>query len=199
MGGWRWLALLALLAGACAQAQPPVPAPVRAAGPTQTVAIDTQRSLLGFEIRTRYGQRLTGRFPVFSGQVQTLADGRHQVSLVIDARSAEVSGPRRYTAWLRGAEFFDVQHHPQILSQPHPADTALAGGDVEGELTLRGIRGPIRMRVMPAQCDAPGYDCPVSGRGTVSRTVYGMDGWQLALGDRVTFVMQVRLSGVDPS
>ena len=148
MGGWRWLALLALLAGACAQAQPPL----RAAGPTQTVAIDTQRSLLGFEIRTRYGQRLTGRFPVFSGQVQTLADGRHQVSLVIDARSAEVSGHRRYTGWLRGAEFFDVQHHPQILlsSQPHPADTALAGGDVEGELTLRGIRGPIRMRVMPA-------------------------------------------------
>ena len=119
---WRWLALLALLAGACAQAQPPL----RAAAPTQTVAIDTQRSLLGFEIRTRYGQRLTGRFPVFSGQVQTLADGRHQVSLVIDARSAEVSGHRRYTGWLRGAEFFDVQHHPQILfsSQPHPADTA---------------------------------------------------------------------------
>ena len=140
---WRWLALLALLAGACAQAQPPL----RAAAPTQTVAIDTQRSLLGFEIRTRYGQRLTGRFPVFSGQVQTLADGRHQVSLVIDARSAEVSGPRRYTAWLRGAEFFDVQHHPQILfrSQPHAADTARVGGDLDGE-RFRLLQGAVRVR-----------------------------------------------------
>ena len=197
MPGWRWLALLALAPYAGAQPPAPLPAPM----PVQTVPIDTAQSILGFEIRTRYGQRLQGRFPVFNGQLQTLADGRQQVSLVIDARAAEVTGHRRYTGWLRSDQFFDVQQHPQIIfqSRPHQAITAVSGGEVGGELTLRGVSGAIQMQVSPALCERPGYDCPVSGRGTVSRRAYGMDGWQLAVGDRVTFVLQVRLSGADPS
>ena len=184
---WRWLALLALL-----------PAPLALA---RDVPIDTENSVIGFEIRTRYGQRLTGRFPVFQGQVQTLEDGRETFSLTIDARFAEVNGYKRYTSWLRGEDFFDVQHHPWIhfRSQPQLPGIAHSGGEARGELTLRGVSGPIRMQVAPAQCGAPGYDCPVVGRGTVSRAAYGMDGWQLAVGDRVTFVLQIRLNGGNPT
>lgn len=187
MRSWRWLCLLALSPMAWASAAP--------------VAIDTEHSVIGFEIRTRYGQRLSGRFPVFSGQLLNLPDGRQQVVLDIDARHAQMEGPSRYTRWLLGEDFFDVARHPQIVfrSLPHAAGLSRQGGSVAGELTLRGHTGAIQMHVDSAECGAPGYDCPVSGRGTVSRTAYGMDGWQLVVGDRVTFLLQIRLDGADPS
>lgn len=186
----RWLVLLALPLSSLAWAEHARP-----------VAIDTEHSVIGFEIRTRYGQRLKGRFPVFSGQVQTLADGRQQVSLDIDARHAQIEGYRRYTGWLRSEQFFDVRHHPMIAfrSAPHAPGLAHTGGEVEGELTLRGVSGGIRMVVDSSECETPGYDCPVAGRGTVSRAAYGMDGWQVVVGDRVTFVLQIRLHRADPS
>ncbi|MCF5935062.1 polyisoprenoid-binding protein, partial [Xanthomonas perforans] len=39
----------------------------------------------------------------------------------------------------------------------------------------------------------PGYDCDVFSRGTVLRGRYGMNAWQMALGDRVTFILRGRL------
>lgn len=159
--------------------------------------IDPGLSQLGFEIQTRFGYRLSGRFPAFHGQVRRLDDGRQQVELVIDARQAEVGGHPRLTELLRGPDFFDVQHHPDIVfrSAPHPPGLAGQGGRIAGELVLRGVSGELAMELEPAGCGRPGYDCPVAGRGTVSRAAYGMDGWQLAVSDRVTFVLQVRLGG----
>lgn len=170
------------------------------AGATQR-PIDTAHSQLGFEIRTRLGQLLKGRFPVFSGYTETLPDGSQQVSLVVDAAQAEIPGHPRYTRWLRGEDFFDAGRYPQILfrSRPHAPELVLEGGPVEGVLTLRGVPGLVEMAVEPAGCRRAGYDCPVSGRGTVSRAAYGMDSWQFAVSDRVTFVLQVRLAGADPS
>jgi polyisoprenoid-binding protein YceI len=184
---WRWglLALALLMPTAWAGQRP----------------IDSGHSQLGFEIRTRYGQLLKGRFPVFSGYLEVLPDGRHQVSLVVDAAQAEIPGHQRYTRWLRGEDFFDARHHPQILyrSQPHLPTVAVDGGLVDGVLILRGVPGLVEMAVEPAACRRAGYDCPVSGRGTVSRAAYGMDSWQFAVSDRVTFVLQVRLAGADPT
>ena len=50
------------------------------------------------------------------------------------------------------------------------------------------------LKVEKAECARPGYDCDVVSRGTVQRGRYGMDSWQLALSDRVTFVLRARLS-----
>lgn len=183
--GWAAVMLALLMPAAWAQQYP----------------IDVDGSELGFEIRTRYGQRLQGRFPVFSGHLQVLPDGRHQVSLILAADHAQIPGYKRYTRWLRGEDFFDAGHHPQILfrSQPHWPQLAIDGGTLDGQLTLRGIPGVVTLNVSPAACARPGYDCPVSGRGTVSRAAHGMDGWQFAVSDRVTFVLHLRLSGADPT
>lgn len=181
LAGLLWLAV-----AAAAQAAP-------------AVAIDPAHTELGFEVRTRYGQRLSGHFPVFRGQLLALADGRRQVQLTIDARHAEVRGHPRYTRWLRSAEFFDVQRHADIVfrSDPIPPGLGATGGRLGGELVLRGVHGVLALDVVPAACTRPGYDCPLSGRGTVSRAAFGMDGWQLAVSDRVTFVLHVRLTGAD--
>ncbi|NEL42859.1 MAG: polyisoprenoid-binding protein, partial [Xanthomonas perforans] len=60
-------------------------------------------------------------------------------------------------------------------------------------LTIRGITHIETLHVAPAECARPGYDCDVISRGTVLRGRYGMNAWQMALGDRVTFILRGRL------
>lgn len=163
--------------------------------------IDPVGTQLGFETRTRYGQRLTGRFPVFDGRLETLADGRQRLSLRLDAGKAYFPKNEIYNRMLLGDGFFAVAQFPDItfVTNAYSPSIATTGGQVEGQLTLRGITETVVLQVAPATCEHPGYHCPVIGRGEVSRVKHGMDGWQWAVSDRVVFVFQVRLLGVDPS
>jgi polyisoprenoid-binding protein YceI len=187
--------LLALAPAWAGMPQPTTLPSVRAEGP-RVLLLDTQHSRIGFEVRTRFGQRIEGVFPQFEGRIEVLSDGRHQVHLKMFTRSVEIPGKARYTGWMRGEEFFDAGRHPMVEfdSLPYWPDTVAEGGDIEGRLTLRGVSHPESLRVEKAQCARPGYDCDVVSRGTVQRGRYGMDSWQLALSDRVTFVLRARLS-----
>lgn len=205
-GRWRTallLGALALPAGLAAQtphprALPERPAPVtlpavKASGP---MFLDPRRSRIGFDVRTRIGQRIEGNFPHFEGRIEVLSDGRHQVHLKMYTRSVEIPGKDRYTSWMRGEEFFDAQRYPAVEFDSVPYDPVMVeqGGDIHGRLMLRGVSHPEVLRVERAECDRPGYDCDVVSRGTILRGRYGMDNWQLALSDRVTFVLRARLS-----
>lgn len=182
-------------AGACAE--PPVPAlPPAHVAPKQVLELDTARSRLGFEIRTRLGQRIEGVFPRFEGRIEVLSDGRHQVHLRMFTGYVEIPGKERYTGWMRGEEFFDARRYPVVEfdSVPYAPDLAVHGGGIHGLLILRGVSHPETLQVEPASCPRAGYDCDVVSRGTVQRGRYGMDSWQLALSDRVTFVLRARLT-----
>ncbi len=182
---WWLLALLAWALPALAQ---------------RTLSLDTAHSSCGFEIRTRFGQRIEGTFPRFDGQIQQLPDGRHQVRLRMYTTEVEIPGKPRYTDWMRGETFFDVQHYPLIEfdSFPYSPDIVRDGGNIVGNLTIRGITHLETLTVMPAECPRAGYDCDVISRGTVLRGRYGMDSWQVALGDRVTFLLRARLEAAGP-
>ncbi len=193
--------VLAVLATASAAARPtpPMPVPTQAqlvARTTTPLQLDPSRSQVGFDVRTRLGQRISGTFPQFEGRVEVLSDGRHQVHLKMHTRSVEIPDKPRYTAWMRGEEFFDAARYPVVEFDSLPYDPAQVeqGGEIAGRLSLRGISHPEVLRVEKADCARPGYDCDVISRGTVSRGRYGMDSWQLALSDRVTFVFRARLS-----
>ncbi|MCS4231866.1 polyisoprenoid-binding protein YceI [Stenotrophomonas maltophilia] len=205
MNAWQRGLLLGLAivpAGLAAQpALAPLLAPPAALPAVQVVhraplVLDTQRSQLGFEVRSRLGQRIEGSFPHFEGRIEVLSDGRHQVHLKMYTRSVEIPGKPRYTGWMRGEEFFDAARHPVVEFDSLPYDPARVdqGGDIHGRLMLRGVSHPETLRVEKAECARPGYDCDVVSRGTVLRGRYGMDNWQLALSDRVTFVLRARLS-----
>lgn len=169
-------------------------APVAAA---QQLAFDVDQSRFGFEIRTRFGQKIEGLFPRFEGHITVLPDGRQQVQLRMFSQYVEIPDKPRYTGWMRGEDFFDAQRYPVVEFNSLPYEPGLVekGGDVQGTLTLRGITRPETLRVMPPTCDRPGYDCDVTSRGTILRGRYGMDSWQIALSDRVTFVLRTRLTG----
>lgn len=192
--------LLGLAAGS-ALSEPPLPGappnPLAAAAqlPRQVLQVDAARSHFGFEIRTRLGQRIEGVFPRFEGRVDVLQDGRHQVHLRMFSRYVEIPGKDRYTSWMRGEEFFDANRYPVVEfdSKPYWPDPVHQGGVIEGQLILRGVSHPEVLKVEPAACLRAGYDCDVVSRGTVQRGRYGMDSWQLALSDRVTFVLRARL------
>ncbi len=201
-GGLLLLALAGFCNGSLAAQAPAVPERQPVAMPALQVVrqaplmLDTQRSQLGFEVRTRLGQRIEGRFPHFEGRIEVLSDGRHQVHLKMYTRSVEIPGKSRYTGWMRGEDFFDASRHPVVEfdSIPYPPEQVEQGGDIQGRLMLRGVSHPETLRVEKPECARPGYDCDVVSRGTVLRGRYGMDSWQLALSDRVTFVLRARLS-----
>ncbi|WP_425477257.1 YceI family protein [Stenotrophomonas humi] len=165
--------------------------------PATLPQIDTARSQFGFEIRTRFGQKIEGNFPRFEALSTQLPDGRHQVRLRMYAQYVEIPDKPRYTAWMRGEDFFDVARYPLIeyQSDPYSPDVIERGGEVQGWLTIRGISRRETLRLAEPECARPGYDCDLVSRGTVLRGRYGMDSWQMALGDRVTFILRTRLVG----
>jgi polyisoprenoid-binding protein YceI len=180
-----------LAAAGLAPAQPAAPPRSEQIG-----AIDPARSSFIFEIRTRLGQRIHGVFPHLEGEVVQRPDGSHLLRLRMPTHDVNIPGRPRYTAWIRGEDFFDVENFPLVTfeSEPAPPQVISAGGKVSGKLTIRGTTHAETMRLIAAECPRAGYDCDVISQGTIQRGRYGMDGWQMALGDRVTFTLRVRLT-----
>jgi len=159
------------------------------------LAFDPASSRFGFELRTRWGLKLDGRFPEFEGGVTTLPDGRQVVRLRMLTEYVEIEGYPRYTEWTRGSQFFDADRYPAVVFVSRPYDPALlgSGGALAGELTIRGITRPKTLDLAPSTCARPAVDCEVVATGTVRRSHYDMDGWMMAVGDRVVFVLRARL------
>jgi len=193
----RLLSLLlpCLLAIWPASAQETVAAPDTPVATTSSRTFDPHHTRFGFELRTRWGQRVSGVFPQYEGEVSTLADGRRRVRIVLRTAGVIVAGSDRYTALARGPSFFDAQRFPTIefVSEPHPDTLIHTGGRMRGRLSMHGVTRMETFTISRADCDQPGKDCDVSASGSISRDDYGLDGWQFALVDRVRFMLRVRL------
>ncbi|MDR6990007.1 YceI family protein [Luteimonas sp. 3794] len=187
-------ALLRTLAGVCLSAACVAPAFASADGPGQALALDTKRSEIGFSLKTRWGQQLEGRFDDWRGDIAVLADGRHQVRLILDADSVEIIDSRAYTRITRGPGVFDVARYPEVrfVSDPYPATLARDGGEMTGILSIRGVQRRETFRIAAADCARPGLDCEVVGEGDVRRSQYAMDRWGYALADQVRFTLRMR-------
>lgn len=186
--------LLRTLAGLCLSAACAAPAFASADEPDHALALDLKRSEIGFSLRTRWGQQLQGRFDDWRGDIAVLADGRHQVRLVLDAESVEIVDSRAYTRITRGPGVFDVARFPEVrfVSDPYPATLARDGGQMTGILSIRGVQRRETFRIAAAECARPGLDCDVLGEGDVRRSQYAMDRWGYALADQVRFTLRIR-------
>jgi len=156
---------------------------------------DAEHSRFGFELRTRWGQRVEGDFPRYEGEVTELPDGRHQVRIRLATAEVEVEGPPRYTRFARGERFFDAPRHPWVEFQSDPYSPALlqGGGRLRGTLSMHGVSRIETFVLAPSTCARPARDCDVLAYGSVSRTDYGLDGWRFVILDRVQFNLRVRL------
>lgn len=158
--------------------------------------IDVGRSRAEFDLHTRWGAIVRGRFPAFEGEVTTLADGRRQVRLRLATSSLEINGSPRYTALARGRGLFDAARHPWIefTSEPYTASVLREGGALDGRLRMHGVEGRERFSLAPSSCARPGHGCEILAEGRVSRDDYGLDGWHWALADSVRFRLHVRFA-----
>lgn len=166
--------------------------------PALQAQFDPAHTVFEFHLRTRWGQRVDGRFPQYAGAVEHLPDGRRRVRVMLATAAVEVAGSPRYTGLARGPRFFDAARHPQLTFVSEPFAPALLerGGALAGTLTLHGTSRAEVFEVEPATCAQPGIGCDVVAHGTVQRDDYGLDGLQLLLGNRVHFRLRVR-SGDD--
>lgn len=169
------------------------------AGVAAAAEIDQDASRIGFVLETRWGQSLQGRFPVYQGEVASLADGRRQVRLRLSARDIEIVGYPTYTRYARGRGFFDAQRYPQLefISEPYLPSLLHDGGALGGILRIRGITHAHVFTISPATCASPARDCDVVAVGSIRRGDYGMDRWDFALSDQVQFSLRIRVRGDD--
>jgi polyisoprenoid-binding protein YceI len=158
---------------------------------------DHTHSRIGFELQTRWGQRLQGVFPDYDGNVEVLPDGRHRVHITLRTASVEIVDHPNYTSFSRGDGFFDAARYPQIrfVSDPYPVDLLRTGGALHGVLEMHGVRRRQAFQIAPspADCARPAHDCDLEAAGSVRRGDYGIDAWQIAVRDRVRFLLRVRL------
>jgi polyisoprenoid-binding protein YceI len=158
-------------------------------------ALDPARSRIEFELKTRWGQTITGHFPRYDGEVVTLPDGRHEVRIRLAATAVEVEGSRRYTRFARGERFLDAGHHPwvEFRSDPYAGELVRSGGPLYGTLSMHGVSRREAFILEPSTCAHPARDCDVVAQGRVLRTNYGVESWRWALTDDVNFRLRVRL------
>jgi polyisoprenoid-binding protein YceI len=162
--------------------------------PASQAQFDPIHTSFEFHLRTRWGQRVDGRFPLYDGGVEHLPDGRRRVRIALATDALEIGGSRRYTELARGPRFFDAARYPQLTFVSEPFSPALLehGGALAGTLTLHGVSRTEVFEVEPASCARPGVDCTVVARGSVQRDDYGLDGLRVLLGNRVHFRLHVR-------
>ena len=160
-----------------------------AASPAQAQRIDAARSSADFEIGLRIGSPVRGVCSAINGEIVTLEDGRLRVEMQVGAGSIEVPGNAQYTRMVRGPWFFDSERHPdsRFVSEPFPARRLREGGEIVGQLTLRGLVREERLVLRPAECERPLLDCPVLADGVIARSRYGMDGLRLVVQDEVRY------------
>lgn len=186
--GWATLVLALAASPATADSEDDREVPER---------IDAARSQVAFGVRLRWLQKIEGRFGGFDGRIGRLADGRRRVEVEVDVGSLDMGDRERITDWALSEDFFDVARYPVIVFVSEPFDAALArdGGELHGELSLRGVTRRVAFRLLPATCRSPGLACAIHVQGQVRRSDFGMDANRLAVQDRVKLDFVVRLDG----
>jgi len=162
--------------------------------------IDTQHSRAQIAVRMRWWQTLDCNLQHFEGALDTLPDGRQQVTVRLDVRSLEIEGSASFTRWAQSEEFFDIRRYPWVVfvSAPFAPNVLREGGVLDGEVFLRGKFGPVRFTVKPAQCPRPGFECAIEASGAVSRRAFGMTTRLFVVRDKVKIRFSVMLQEPTP-
>lgn len=168
---------------------------ILAAAVAAAQAFDPAHTRIGFQLHTRWGQQLEGRFPRYEGAVRHVGNGRQQVSMRLSTAHVEIVGFPRYTEFARGHRFFDAQRHPWVAftSDPYSPELLRNGGKLAGTLRIHGVPQQETFNVEPSTCARPAIDCDLVAHGSVRREDYGMDDWKLAIRGRVRFELRLRL------
>jgi polyisoprenoid-binding protein YceI len=144
-----------------------------------TWQLDPSHSNLAFGVKHMMVSTVRGRFRTFEvdADIDEANLERSKATVRIDASSIDTGDPTR-DADLRGANFFDVEHHPYITFVSKNVE--LRGNDVRvtGDLTIRGVTREVELRgeVSGLLTDPwGGTRLAVSLEGAIDRRDWGLD------------------------
>ena len=160
----------------------------------QVQVLDGTRSSAQFEVHLRLPFRGVGEFSRMSGELSGDAGPGWQVAVHIDGRSLHFDGPGWMGTITRSHAFLDVDSFPRIELHTGTIPDAVLhhGGQVRGELTLRGRTRPATFTLLAPTCALPGKDCDLEVQGTVSRRDFGMTAYRMTLRDGVDVRVHLR-------
>jgi polyisoprenoid-binding protein YceI len=167
-----------------------------------TYTADPVHSSFGFAVRYQGVSLFRG---TLSDVEAALADGKLTGAAKVE--SISIRTPEQFRAHVLGAEFFDVENHPEVTFTSTNIDTREDGtATVAGELTIKGITHPVEAT---GTWVAPAADAFGNSRGhlqleaQIDRTKWGIE-WNMALpsGGKVLandVTLSVDLSLVEPA
>jgi polyisoprenoid-binding protein YceI len=160
-------------------------------------AIDPRRSSARFLVTLRMRGPAEGRIPGVTGALRGSAATGWRVDVRLDAKGLHFAGPQWMERATRSASFLAVDRYPSIRFASALFDDALlrSGGQLSGELTLRGQRHTVAFTMLPPGCARPGRDCDIRVEGAISRRSFGMTAHRAIVLDRVELHIRVRLQG----
>jgi len=166
-----------------------------ASAQAQSASIDSSRSQASFTIHPRLPLASQGRFESLSGSLLVLPKQQWKVEVQVDARKLSFDGPQWLSKMARSQAFLDADHHPnvQFVSVPLSRILLEKGGELEGQLFLRGQQKTVRFHIEKSDCKRPGYDCDLVVNGTVQRREFGMQAYRFSIKDNVDFEFRIRL------
>lgn len=147
-----------------------------------TYTIDATHSNVEFAVRHMMITTVRGRFGDVKGTVQIPEVGEPTIEVTIATASIDTRTDARDTH-LRSADFFDVEHYPEMRFVSTSARRTGDGYKVAGNLTIRDVTRPITLNVTEegAGVDPWGNQkAAFSATGKFNRGDFGLT-WNAAL------------------
>jgi polyisoprenoid-binding protein YceI len=152
---------------------------------TGTYTVDAAHSRIGFVARHAMVTKVRGHFKEFEGSGYFDADDPAQSHLELKIKADSIdTGNADRDAHLRGNDFFDMEHFPEISFTSTGVERSDEGGFlVTGDLTIKGVTKPITVdfewtgaATDPFQNQRIGFE----GKAVVNRKDWGVS-WNAAL------------------
>ena len=169
----------------------------RTALPTGTWQVDPVHSTVAFYVKHMVVANFRGGFDTFSVTLDETG-----INGTVDVASVSVSEPN-LNGHLLSPDFFDAERNPQLAFRSTAIDVADGALDIDGELTIKGVTKPVRIK---GSLNGP-VTHPFDGSSrigleletVIDRTAYGLD-WNaplptggFAVGNDVRLVAELEL------
>jgi polyisoprenoid-binding protein YceI len=136
--------------------------------------VDPAHSEVGFVVRHLGLAKVRGRFNSFAATLEVPSDqNASTLTATVDLSSVDTNQADR-DAHLKGTDFFNIEHTPQMTFR----STALSTTSMAGELTINGVTHPVTFDVEFNGVTADGWGNTKSGfsaEGEIKRSDYGID------------------------
>jgi polyisoprenoid-binding protein YceI len=167
--------------------------------------LDPTHSELGFKIKHLMISNITGSFRDFEVALELADDDFSTAQIQVTAEIASIhTNNAQRDHHLRESDFFDAEAYPQLRFQSTSVEKLdEATYSVHGDLTLKGVRKPVQLRVEPSGIMKDpwgGVRMGFTVTGKINRSDWGinfngvLETGGLALGEAVTIASEIQLA-----